>query len=187
MPASIRTTSSHTRSSRTTSSHTDTPATAVVADFDPSTWVEAAPFRACLRHTLGATGLGLSALAVLLELPASELRTLLVGRRGRPCRRIRPETARRLLSATRIHGEDLRRCWPAGEAARGQLRDLLDHGMGLGEIATATRVGTDQLRALLADPGVALPQRSLVVLQGCHERLVAGSTERAEQRLADAA
>lgn len=64
---------------------------------DPGTWVEAAPFRAHLRHLIDTTGQPLPVVAEMARISLPDARRLLHGRRGRPVRRISPQTASRLF------------------------------------------------------------------------------------------
>lgn len=63
-------------------------------------WVDAAPFRAYLFHLIWASGLSGDVVAELARVSQRTARHLAHGRRGRPVRRISPETARRLLQIT---------------------------------------------------------------------------------------
>lgn len=64
---------------------------------DPGTWVEAAPFRAHLRHLMDATGQPWQVVAEVARISLPDAHRLLHGRRGRPVRRISPQTASRLF------------------------------------------------------------------------------------------
>lgn len=63
-------------------------------------WVEAAPFRAHLRHLVSASGLPLVGVALLAGVSPRFAVHLLHGRGGRPLRRISPDSARKLLRVT---------------------------------------------------------------------------------------
>jgi hypothetical protein len=60
-------------------------------------WVEAAPFRALLRHLMAVGAMTSDEIAALAGIPARLADRLLNGRNGRPLLRICPVTAARLL------------------------------------------------------------------------------------------
>ncbi len=60
-------------------------------------WVDAAPFRAYLRHLVDSTGLPWQEVAAVARISVPDARRLLTGRRGKPVRRVSPETARRIF------------------------------------------------------------------------------------------
>ncbi len=60
-------------------------------------WVEAAPFRAYLRHLIDSSGLPWQEVAAVARISVPDARRLLTGRHGKTARRISPETARRLF------------------------------------------------------------------------------------------
>ncbi|MGO1972916.1 MAG: hypothetical protein ACTH2Q_08140 [Propionibacteriaceae bacterium] len=64
---------------------------------DPGTWVEAAPFRAHLHHLMDTTGQTWQVVAEVARISLPDAHRLLHGRRGRPVRRISPQTASRLF------------------------------------------------------------------------------------------
>ncbi len=113
-----------------------------------ASWVEAAPFRAHLRHLMSVGRLDAVEVAVVLGLSTRAVRHLLEGRAGRVARRISPRTARQLLL---VHPEDvrgLRWCVTPAAAARTASRRLLARGWSPDALATAAGVGLDELRAL---------------------------------------
>lgn len=64
---------------------------------DPGSWVEAAPFRAHLRHLMEASGQPWQVVAKVARISLPDAHRLLHGRHGRPVRRISPQTASRLF------------------------------------------------------------------------------------------
>jgi hypothetical protein len=78
-------------------------------------WVDAAPFRAHLRHLVDTAAATPEAVAVLAGIAPRVPRRLLTGDGGRPMRRLSSETARRLLAVTpAVLLECRRRLVPAG-------------------------------------------------------------------------
>lgn len=142
------------------------------APLDPTgEWVDAAPFRAQLRHLMSGTALSAAEVATVAGISAQLAEHLLHGRNGRPVRRVSRETARRLLALTVRQLRSLqRRTEPAGRA-RWELARL--HAAGWDQAAIADRVGasTAELDELLA--GAADCRRLLAV------RLVAAARDAA--------
>jgi transcriptional regulator with XRE-family HTH domain len=132
-------------------------------------WVEAAPFRAQLRHLMGGTGLSAAEVATVAGISPQLAEHLLTGRNGRPVRRVSRETARRLLALSIRQLRQLqRRTEPAGRA-RWELARL--RAAGWDHPAIADRVGAtaqelDELR-----DGAAACRRLLAV------RLVAAARD----------
>ena len=78
-------------------------------------WVDAAPFRAQLRHLMAAFSLPVEDVAAAAGISARLAAHLVYGRNGRPARRISPDTARRLL---RLSDDQVRLLRPAPGALR---------------------------------------------------------------------
>ena len=78
-------------------------------------WVDAAPFRAQVRHLMAAFSLPIEDVAAAAGIPARLAEHLVYGRNGRPARRISPDTARRLL---RLSDDQVRFLRPAPGALR---------------------------------------------------------------------
>jgi len=121
-------------------------------------WVEAAPFRAHLRHLMAAGDLTAEEVALLAGLPPRFARSLLQGRRGRPLRRISPEQASRLL---RLNPDDLtrvtRRRVVAALVVR-PVRQLEAAGWAQDEIAGRLGLSCADLSDLLVGRLGACPQ-----------------------------
>jgi len=94
-----------------------------------SPWVEAAPFRAHVRHTTDTAGVPWPALAVLSGVSVPAVHALLFGRRGRALTRLEPRVAARLLSVGTAELRGLRRAWVAAEPTAVRLRQLLAGGL----------------------------------------------------------
>ena len=65
--------------------------------YDIGFWVDAAPFRALLRHLMAAGAMSSDEIAALAGIPPGLADRLLHGRNGRALQRICPITAARLL------------------------------------------------------------------------------------------
>jgi hypothetical protein len=117
---------------------------------DPG-WVDAAPFRAHLKHLMAAGSLDAPEVAVVLGLSTRAVRHLLDGRAGRVPRRISPHTAHRLLVVRADDVRGLRWCLTPADAARAALRRLLADGWTTDEVASAVGVGLDVLASLEDD------------------------------------
>ena len=114
-------------------------------------WVEAAPFRAHLKHLMSAGSLDVPEVAVVLGLSTRAVQHLLQGRAGRVPRRISPQTARRLLLVRADDVRGLRWCITPAAAARNALDRLLASGWCTSEVASVVGVGLDELDALDGD------------------------------------
>jgi len=118
-----------------------------VGEPDPA-WVDAAPFRAHVRHLMSVGRLDTTEVALVLGLPTRAVQHLLEGRGGRAARRISPCTARRLLL---VGADDVRGLrWsltPAG-AARLALHRLRGDGWSDAGLARVVGVGLDELASL---------------------------------------
>ena len=111
-------------------------------------WVDAGPFRAHLRHLMAVGSLEVPEIAVVLGLSTPAVRHLLEGRRGRPTRRISPQTARRLLLVRPDDVRGLRWCLAPADPALRSLRRLRAEGWSADEVALAVGSGLDELAAL---------------------------------------
>lgn len=135
-------------------------------------WIPAAPFRAYVRHLLEAADLPWSALAVLSDVPAAQLRSLLFGRRGgRPLRRLHPHTAARLLclNASQLRALRYSRC--DARATRGLLMNLADHGLTQVDLAKTAELSRSDLRLILEGTSAEVTHRRAVLVEA-HALLV---------------
>lgn len=141
----------------------------VSADAD---WIPAAPFRAYVRHLLEAADLPWCALAVLSDVPAAQLRSLLFGRRGgRPLRRLHPHTAARLLCLDAGQLRTLRYSRCDAGATRGLLIHLAEHGLSQAELAKTAELSRSDLRLILEGARTDVTHRVAVLVEA-HALLV---------------
>lgn len=134
---------------------------------DVGTWVEAAPFRAHLRHLMSVSGLGSSSVALLAGISPRCAHRLLHGRDGRPLRRISPEVARKLLLLTPADARAVQRCTvPAGATVR-HLRRLEQTGWSQAELAVAVGLSHAAVARLLSGASSSCSQ--LVALRAAAE------------------
>lgn len=117
---------------------------------DDSPWVDAAPFRAHVRHLMAETGVAWRTIAVLADVPAPSVEHLLRGRRGRPVLRLHPSIAGRLFHLTRdvVADASARRL----HAGRTQtlLQFLVGRGWTIRDIARRSRLPEPELAAIMA-------------------------------------
>jgi plasmid maintenance system antidote protein VapI len=112
-------------------------------------WVDAAPFRAQLRHLMTAGGLGSADVATLAGISPRLAGRLLHGHRGRPLRRISPDTAQRLIQLTGPSVRSLSYVVVPTGVARLQLRRLERLGWTVSTIAERIGVTTVELDGLV--------------------------------------
>jgi hypothetical protein len=112
-------------------------------------WVDAAPFRAHLRHLMAVSGLSSSAVAVLADISPTFANRLLHGRGGRHLRRISPVTACKLLQITPVEARGVRTCVVSATSTRQQLAMLRCRGLSAGAIAELSGLSLDTVAALL--------------------------------------
>lgn len=127
-------------------------------------WVAAAPFRAHLRHLMSETQLPWRALAGHAGVPDRVVRGLLLGRAGRPMRRIAPHYARRLL---RLTPEQLQRSLQElipSDQAQHAAHLLLGAGWSPRELMTVAEVTRPEIDALLMGQVSRVPRRVQTLL-----------------------
>jgi hypothetical protein len=134
---------------------------------EAGTWVEAAPFRAHLRHLMSVSGLGSSSLALLVGVSPRCAHRLLHGRDGRPLKRISPEVARKLLLLTPSDARAVQRCTVPASATVRHLRRLQQAGWSEPDLASALGLSHADLIALLT--GVSSSCSQLVALRAAAE------------------
>lgn len=122
-------------------------------------WVDAGPFRAHLRHLMGAGPVTSAEVAAMAGVSRRAADHLLTGRNGRPLRRICPETARLLLAVTPAQVRALRWCGMPATDAREYLEQLRAAGWSGPELGS--RVGLSQ--AELADLATGASQCTRLV------------------------
>lgn len=130
------------------------------APLDVDTWVEAAPFRAHLRHLMAVGGLSCGGVALLTGISPRLAAHLVYGRGGRSLRRISPDTARKLLRVSGAEAAAVRRRSVPASTTTTHLRWL--HGCGWSERALAERLGLalDEVAALLDGSAGVCTQRT---------------------------
>lgn len=111
-------------------------------------WVDAAPFRAHLRHLMAVGRLEAPEVAVVLGLSTRAVQHLLEGRSGRPVRRISPSTARRLLVVGADDVRGLRWHLAPADAPRRSWQRLRAGGWSAEEVASRVGCSLDDLRSL---------------------------------------
>ena len=111
-------------------------------------WVDAAPFRAHLKHLMAVGRLEAPAAAVVLGLSTRAVQHLLEGRSGRPVRRISPHTARRLLAVRAEDVRDLRWCLAPTAVARTSWQRLRASGWSPEDVASRVGFSLAELRAV---------------------------------------
>jgi hypothetical protein len=121
-------------------------------------WVEAAPFRAHLRHLMAVADLSATTVAVLVGISPRLAHRLLYGRGGRALRRINPDTARKLLRVTPAEARAVRRRRVPAQATVQHLHQLRDAGWTDGQLAQLVGVALPALDVLLADSNATCSQ-----------------------------
>jgi plasmid maintenance system antidote protein VapI len=111
--------------------------------------VDAAPFRAQLRHLMAVGRLDSGDVATLAGISPGLARRLLHGDRGRTLRRISPDTAHRLIQLTGPSVRSLSYIVVPTGMARLQLRRLQRLGWSLRSIADRIGVATVELEELV--------------------------------------
>lgn len=90
--------------------------------------MDAAPFRAHVRHIVAACGVPWPAMAVAAGVPLAAVQALLTGRAGRPLTRIEPRLASRLLAVDAVALAAMRSVRVPAALTTDRLRDLLAGG-----------------------------------------------------------
>lgn len=125
-------------------------------DYGP--WVDAAPFRAHVRHLIELTGVPWRTLAVLADVPPQSVDHLLRGRSGRPVPRLHPLIAERLFHLTDTAVADAGQRRVHATRTRALLGCLGDRGWSMGELARRTQLPVSRLTALAAGQETACSQ-----------------------------
>lgn len=114
-------------------------------------WVQAAPFRAHLRHLMTAGQMSSSTVAILAGISPRCAYRLLHGRGGRPLKRISPESARKLLLVTTAEARAVRvRPVPAHTTVQ-HLGWLRAAGWSDGDLAVMLGVGQGTVASLISE------------------------------------
>lgn len=113
-------------------------------------WIDAAPFRAQLRHLMTAGNLSLPCVALLTGITPRLALRLLDGGGGRALRRISPDTARKLLRVTPAEARAVRTRIVPARATRRHLRRLTRHGWTAAQLTTLLGAGPHVVAGLLS-------------------------------------
>ena len=133
-------------------------------------WVDAAPFRAHLRHALAVADVPWPAVAIASGVPVAAVRALLFGRSGRPQTRIDPRLAARLLGLDAGELTRMRITRVAASGTTDRLRTLLAAGVDALQLARWCQIAPDEL-ALLVDGDATTCSRLTEALILAAERL----------------
>lgn len=118
-------------------------------DAEGVVWVDAAPFRAHLRHVMRVGEMSVEVVAAMTGVPVRAARHLLHGRRGRPARQISAETGRRLLRVTSFDARTVRQRLVSARGVAQQLGEIQRSGHPLTEVAAQTGIDLELLRELI--------------------------------------
>lgn len=117
---------------------------------DHGPWVDAAPFRAHVRHLMAETGVAWRTIAVLADVPSQAVDHLLRGRQGRPVPRLHPLIAERLFHLTRDVVTDASARHVHAGRTQTLLQCLVGRGWAIRDIARRTRLPESELSAIAA-------------------------------------
>lgn len=112
-------------------------------------WVDAAPFRAHVRHAVSVTGVPWQALAVVAGVPLAAVRGLLFGRAGRLATRLEPRLASRLLGVDAAELTALRQLWVGATVTAEALWEVLGAGVDPLALARWCQLTPDALAGLV--------------------------------------
>lgn len=119
------------------------------------TWVDAAPFRAHVRHAMTVADVPWPAVAVAAGVSVPAVRALLGGRAGRPLARIEPRLAARLLRVDARELTVMRSVRVPSTLTAERLRQLLADGLDPLRMARWCRIGPQELTALVDGDAVS--------------------------------
>ncbi len=143
--------------------------------------MDAAPFRAHVRHTIEAAAVPWPAVAVAADVSLTAVHALLVGRAGRTQTKIAPRLAARLLRVDARELHAMRSLRVPGWLTGRRLRDLLTAGSDPVWLARWCQIDLDEL-ALLVENEATTCSRLAEALTLAAERL--GQTGDGRPRLA---
>lgn len=113
------------------------------------TWVDAAPFRAHVRHAMNVADVPWPAVAVAAGVSVPAVRALLGGRAGRPQARVEPRLAARLLRVDAGELIAMRSARVPSALTAERLRHLLADGVDPLRMARWCQIAPDELTALV--------------------------------------
>lgn len=128
-------------------------------------WVSAAPFRAHLRRLVHDTGLPWRAVALYAGVPPGLVRSLLLGRRGRPVRQVHPRAARSLLRVGYAELVELGSRRGSGVRVHRVVTLLAAGGTSAEQLAGLTGVSVTQAHAWLQAPPGWVSRRTELLVQ----------------------
>lgn len=137
----------------------------------PAGWINAAPFRAHLRHLMSTSGLPWQVIAELADVPPQSVRLLLSGRGGRPIRRIPTELGRRLYALTTGGVQAARYRQVSSAEALAQLQWLLANGRTISELSRRLNLPASTLRNLNSLRPPRCPEAVALQIQAGYQRL----------------
>jgi DNA-binding CsgD family transcriptional regulator len=114
-----------------------------------ATWVDAGPFRAHLQHLMRSGDLTAGEVAALAGISVRAADSLLLGRHGRPVRRISHATALALLDVRPQHAQALRTSQVPASGSRARLLRLLAEGATVAGLADQLGTGADTVSGLV--------------------------------------
>ena len=111
-------------------------------------WLPAAPFRSHVTHLMTASGLPWRAVALAASVPPALVRSLLLGRDGRPRTKIHRVAATNLMSVTVDDLTELRSRVVSAQRLRRLIDRLHRHGFTTDEVGHQLRLTPEQVRAV---------------------------------------
>ena len=121
-------------------------------------WLDPAPFRSHVIHLMTTSGLTERELAALCRVSARLVRRLVVGRAGRPMRRIDPLSAGRLLAVSALEASVVRVRQVSADNSRALLLTLYSRGRSALSLARITGLSTTEVGRLAAGRVELCPQ-----------------------------
>ena len=134
-------------------------------------WVDAAPFRAHVRHLMAVADLSDAVIATLAGVTPAFVRHLLHGRGGRPMRRVSPDQARRLLRITTAEARLVARREVPSRLARPYLHQLQRAGWSSAALTDLLGLTDDTVRDLSAGRRATCSQLTVLRLAAAAREL----------------
>lgn len=138
-------------------------------------WVDAAPFRAHVRHAVSVADVPWQVLAVVSGVPLPAVRSLLFGRSGRPLPRIEPRLATRLLRVSGTHLQALSTLRVGAHDTSELLRDALVAGVEPLRLARWCRLTPTELALLVDGEATACSRLTEALARAAHRRVCDGA------------
>jgi hypothetical protein len=121
-------------------------------------WLDPAPFRSHVIHLMTTSGLTERELAALCRVSARLVRRLVVGRAGRPMRRIDPLSAGRLLAVSALEAGVVRTRQVPADNSRALLLTLFGRGRSAASLSRITGLAGGEVGELAAGRTELCPQ-----------------------------